>query len=206
MNLTGNKTLQLAGLNFQEPSISVSGDVGVGVGNAVAAAQQGTIGSVSGNTGTVTMGSSGHTVTTGARVDVFWTASGVQKVRYGMIVGTVAGTAVPLTNSGAGDNLPGNGTTVYLSLPILRSFNVIGNNLAALVLSTTGTGPGQFIIRDNATTVLLPVTLGANKVYDWYTGSGRANPLVGVTAFDVYMSNGDPVSACTLQIGAVASA
>lgn len=55
-------------------------------------------------TGEITMAAGGHGITTAQVVDLYWDGG----ARYGITVGTVAGTTVPIgaDNSGTGDNLP----------------------------------------------------------------------------------------------------
>ena len=68
------------------------------------------------NTGTLTMAAS-HGITTGARLDIFWTEAGVKGARYGVTVGTVSVNSVPI-DLGAGDDLPTNLTAVTAFVPI----------------------------------------------------------------------------------------
>lgn len=65
-------------------------------------AKAGTLSARTGNTtGTLTL-STGHGITTGDVVDLYWSGG----FRYNVTVGTVSGNSVPLSDSGGGDNLP----------------------------------------------------------------------------------------------------
>lgn len=70
----------------------------------------------SASAGTITA-PSGHGVTTGATIDVYWNLFDspyyIAKIRYGMTVGTVSGTSIPVSG-GDGDDLPAEGATIYV--------------------------------------------------------------------------------------------
>lgn len=192
------KAHSLGGLSYTEQrSISGSGQLSVNL--AMSLAQPGTIGSVSGNAGTVTMTNSGHGITTGARVDVYW--SGGQ--RYGVTVGTVSGTSVPLTSSGGGTSLPANGTAVTVVIPVSEPLSFVGNNINVLLITNVGVEgslPAQITIADSGN--LLNVALNPNTVYQWYVNSGVVNPLAGATPTQIWLSSGDATNVATLSVSA----
>lgn len=68
------------------------------------------------SSGTITA-PSGHGVTTGATIDVYWNQFDspyyIAKIRYGMTVGTVSGTSIPVSG-GDGDDLPSQSATLYV--------------------------------------------------------------------------------------------
>lgn len=72
-------------------------------------------------TGTLTM-DTGHGITTGARLDLYWAdgdGAGTPGSRRGITVGTVSGNTVPIgaDNSGSGDNLPLVNTAITAMIP-----------------------------------------------------------------------------------------
>ena len=75
----------------------------------------------------------GHGITTGALVDVYWEGG----VRYGVTVGTVNGQAVPLTDSGAGDVLPADETPIVIGLVTVIDTDFDGDKAAMLAALTT---------------------------------------------------------------------
>lgn len=121
-----------------EPSLSVAGVSIRGVINreadstkaidiAVPAAKEGTLTTRSTDTtGTITLAAD-HGVTTGATVDLYWAGG----LRYGVTVGTVSGTAVPISG-GAGTVLPAQDTAVTVGPTVLADFVVTGDNIVIM--------------------------------------------------------------------------
>lgn len=150
--------------------------------------------------GTLTMAAS-HGITTGARLDIFWTLLGVYYARYGVTVGTVATNSVPFS-LGAGDVLPANLTTITAMVPIEEAFNVVGDNLKSLTLYSEA--HGALVLADGSTNhfpkVLAPdnATNPANA-YEWNSLSGVTNPIAGDTTTKIFLSHGDSTAARILR-------
>lgn len=145
------------------------------------------------NTGTLTM-ASGHAITTGQRLDVFWEEAGVKGARRGMTVGTVAGLSVPI-DLGAGDDLPTNLTAVTAQVPVSEAFLVTGNNVRYIFARATRRACVVFTdvsdVELHAIEGELDGTSTQGNGYQWYTGNGVTNPLAADAVAKVYMSNGD---------------
>ena len=82
--------------------------------------------------GVATLGAD-HGIETGDLVDVYWEGG----VRYGVTVGTVSGTSVPLADSGAGDNYPAQGTAITVAPVTELDSDFDGDKLVALAAPST---------------------------------------------------------------------
>lgn len=143
------------------------------------------------NTGTLTM-ASGHGITTGARLDIYWTEGGVKGHRRGVTVGTVAGLSVPF-DLGAGDNLPTNLTAVTACVPQEEDFLVTGDNTQ--YIGAKSSRRGIIVLAQSDDTELLAVATeiegSTGGGYQWFDGNGVTNPLAGASIAKVFFSNGD---------------
>jgi hypothetical protein len=141
------------------------------------------------DTGTLTM-AAGHGITTGARIDIYWTGG----ARRGVIAGTVAGNSVPFgagaPDIGLGDVLPSQGTAVTVMVPQEESFTINGTNAGAVLCEVEG-ARGQIVMAqaDNTEEWAITVTDG----YGWYnTEQGTTNPITGQTLITkVFFSHAD---------------
>jgi hypothetical protein len=147
------------------------------------------------DTGELTM-APGHGITTGQRLDVFWTGGH----RRGMTVGTVAGDVVPI-DGGSGDVLPANLTAITAQVPAEEAFNVVGNNLQFLAARASRRGAVSFCDSGNAEHLgfELNPTTGVDGGYQWYTGSGVTNPISGDTIAKVFFSNGSTAGTSNIR-------
>jgi hypothetical protein len=136
---------------------------------------------VDSNSGTLTL-ASGHGITTGARIDVYWAGG----ARYGMVAGTVAGTSVPV-NGGLGDNLPAESTALTAASPRVINFAIVGDYVSGLALATTHRG--TVVIASAAGVPLLTRLFDGAGVYKWSGNEPDPNPLAGVTAALAYLSH-----------------
>jgi hypothetical protein len=152
------------------------------------------------NTGELTM-ASGHGISTGNRLDVYWTnADGTQGRRYGMTVGTVASLAVPI-DGGAGDNLPADETAVTAMVPQLETFAVTAADMEALFVGCGG--PATAVFREADTTLVIAVGVdGPTDAYLWESTNGAATPF-GENVADVYLSHGDSSTAWPVNVAAL---
>lgn len=152
------------------------------------------------DTGTVTMSSGGHGITTGMKVDVYWSGG----VRYGVTVGSVSGTSVPI-DLGAGTNLPSTSTAVVVTPQVTINATVDGDALTALGVcaeyaSPTSTAKAHVDFQDNgpASVVQLDLTANVPRIYD-ITG-GATNIFTGNVIYTVLASNGSSAEAATLKL------
>jgi hypothetical protein len=188
MTGTVNNQVTVAGLTFNAQR-SVESDGAVILSPTLPAAVSGTLSTRTDNTtGTLTL-ASGHGVTTGARLDVYF-GNGLR--RYGVTVGTVSGTSVPISG-GTGDNLPVLNAAVTAMVPVLENFPVAGGDLKGLFFGCDA--PAVAVIRKSgpATVVALTAT-GSTGSYQWDAGSGVTNPFGTDVSVDVYLSHGGTAS------------
>lgn len=166
------------------------------VSEIVPAAKAGQLTTRTNNTeGTLTM-SSGHGITTGARLDLYW--NGGQ--RRGITVGTVAGNAVPLTDTGSGDNLPDNLTAVIAMVPVEREMLVTGNGVKAILLACNARS--SFIIAESDDSELYyePIHGGNHKGFIWTASRNPTNPLASEDVAKVFLSHADTANSMGMRI------
>jgi len=135
--------------------------------------------------GEVTANSNAHTIVTSAVVDLYWTTGS----RRGITVGTVSGTAIPLTNSGSGDNLPVVNSNVVVSTVSIVNTSIVGANVTGLVVDVAGAVDGMYSFLASGTEVF-GGRLNSGADYVWFTGSGVTNPVTGSTIDTVRFSTG----------------
>jgi hypothetical protein len=138
----------------------------------------------------------GHGITTGALVDVYWDGG----VRYGVTVGTVNGQAVPLTDSGAGDVLPADETPIVIGLVTVIDTDFDGDKAAMLAALTTKRGHVDF---RTAAASAHAAELQANEAYQWASDTGVTNPLASDDITAVRMSNGDSTGTAVGKLGVI---
>lgn len=189
----------VAGVTFSQAR-SVTSEAVIAQERTIPAAQAGTLTTrTDANTGTVTMTSGGHTVTTGARLDVYWTASGVKKCRRGMTVGTVSGTSVPI-DGGSGDDLPSTSTALTVAVPVELATAINGDDLKSLILGAPETQV-QFVLCSSGDTEELAKNLTSGEVFYWEAGQlGTVNPIAGDTIVKTFVSHGDSTGSKRVQL------
>lgn len=197
MNITITKNINIGGVNFTENK-QVTFDVGLGLPVNPTVAQPGVLtvrGSVS--AGTVTMGSGGHTIVTGQRADLYWAGGR----RRGVVIGTVAGTAVPFTG-GTGTDLPVTTTPIGVATPIKRAIGFAGNDLAILVGSAPAGVDGQIVLADAALAELYYMHVSNGVVLEaYYSDFADVNPLAGDAVAFAYFSHNDQAIAQPINLG-----
>jgi hypothetical protein len=138
--------------------------------HSILAAQAGTLTTRTGNTeGNATL-STGHGITTGLLVDLYWTGG----VRRGVIVGTVAVNVVPFSG-GTGDNLPIQDTAISVA-PVTESemrFDAKDMKFLAFTL----TGAGRVVFLGESDVELYTHSLSASYIHRWDDLSGYDNPI-----------------------------
>lgn len=163
---------------------------------SIPAAQPATLTTRTDNThGTLTMTNSGHGITTGQRIDLYWSNGQT----YDVTVGTVAGTSVPITLSTG--TLPVATTPINAGIPVQRTIAITGNNLSAALFNNPNNVLAYVVPVAAGPTDSGPQLLQANGSYSWYTGNGITNPWAGVTLSSVWLSHNDTTAARSVQAG-----
>lgn len=163
----------------------ISDEQGLIANPTVLAAQPSVLTTRTNNTsGSLTMTNSSHGITTGQRVDLYWTGGHC----YGAVVGTVAGTTVPIASVSGGDNLPIATTAISVGIPNDVAFGLTGNNLSALILNP-GTAQNGYFVFNNGSSDVYAVYIPSGQISEWHTGAVGANPLSGATPTKVYCSH-----------------
>lgn len=185
--LSSRESISLAGDTVDTRS-SVSADVQIAARPPVAPAKTGTLSTRTDNdTGTLTM-AGGHGITTGARLDIYWTGGS----RRGVTVGTVATNSVPF-DGGAGDNLPIATTPITAMVPVEEPLPATGNDVVGILIASDVYG--TIVLADGSDEELLVKQIGgsandAEKAYAWYAARDPVNPIAGDTVAKVFFSHG----------------
>ncbi len=190
IDATYSRAFAVSGLSFGALA-TISSDLATPWSVSLAAAKSGSLTlRTDANTGTLTM-ESGHGITTGARLDLYWSGGS----RYGITVGTVSGTSVPI-DLGAGTDLPVVGTAVTAQVPDSEAVVVTGDNVVSIAAACTV--GGTVVFADNSNATLLALVLDtATGSYVWVTGSGT-NPLAGASVAKVFLSQPSAAGAVTM--------
>lgn len=144
------------------------------------------------NTGVLTLGA-GHTITTGMVIDLYWTGG----VRYGMTVGTVSGTSVPI-DLGAGDVLPAAATAIVCSKQVEVTSSWDGD--LAVMMAASATKRCHLDFQDSGSASLLALELTASEAWSWASDTSVTVPITGNLVAKIKCSNGT-TEAVTLKIG-----
>ena len=189
------KNISIGGISVQSlVTRTASGEIGHEV--ALPAAQAGTLSTRTSDTqGVATLGA-GHGIETGDLVDVYWEGG----VRYGVTVGTVSGTSVPLTDSGAGDNYPTQGTAITVAPVTELDSDFDGDKLVALAALCTKRG---YVDIRTSSASAKDKELLANEAYDWAKDAGEANPLASFVIDVIRISNGDSTGTATGKVALI---
>lgn len=187
----------LLGRNFSQQK-SVTGDVGLLVEYEVPRANPGTLSTRTDNdTGTITVTGT-NTITTGDRVDVYWSGG----VRYGMTAGTVSGQAVPI-DLGAGDNLPVSTTVVQVCKAVSMPCAFTAAKVVAFAAFTESAG--QFTLTQTGGTVVWHISMVAGGVFTYESTDGTTTPF-GADVGHAYFSHNDTDAAQTMRIAVLLTA
>lgn len=152
-------------------------------------------------TGTLTLGVS-HGIVTGQIIDLYWSGG----ERYGITVGTVAGTSVPIgaDDSGIGDALPAALTAIVASPRVTIEALILVGGVKVLsgqmvYGSPTETAKSVMRFNDDASE-LFRVELEPNvpRIYDIV--GGDANPIEGADVESVVVSQGSTTNVATFKL------
>ena len=184
---TYNRGYTAAGQSFST-SASISSDLASQWSESLAVAKVGTLSTrSSGTAGTLTM-ASGHGITDGQRLDIYWDGGSA----YGATVGTVATNSVPFTLA-QGDALPIATTAITAQVPTSIPVVVTGDDVLALGVGFTQGGIAVFAASGN-TTIAAFRPVGTPSSYVYSSSDGGTNPLAGGAVTHVYLSQGSLIA------------
>lgn len=173
-------------------SDSTTGDTATKASTTLSAAPTGTLSTRTSNTaGTLTM-ATGHGITTGARLDIYWSGGSCR----GATVGTVATNSVPFTGA-TGTVLPAQDTAITAMVPDEEVFNVVGNN--AVVVAAAGDAAFTVVFADGSNVEKHYVVKTAAGAGVWFSGDDATNPLSGDTVTKVFLSHGSSAGSVNVR-------
>ena len=197
-NIRGSSAI--GGLSFQE-SRTRTGDGQIVHNISIAAADAASLTTRTDNTdGVITADESDHRVSTGDRVDLYWTTADVNYQRRGVTVGTVSAELIPISG-GDGDNLPIQDSDIVICVVDEIDLSVDGDNIVAVLTSLAKLGQIVFLDIDVSDVEITTWFLGEGVTKTWDNEDGDTNPFVGVTLSRVYISHSDTAAAATAQLG-----
>lgn len=152
------------------------------------------------DTGTITMGSGSHAIATGNVVDVYWDGG----VQYGVTVGTVSTTSVPI-DTGSGDDLPAEDTAVTVVLQTSVNALIDGDEaeIIAIMLETNDKSArtaGHVQLRDASNNEIAEIDLVSNVPQVWDLAGGSANPFTGAIITNGKLSQGSTTAGETFML------
>jgi len=178
VNITYGVSVSGSGISMQS-AIVRTGSAPIGLYETLPAAKTGTLSTRTNDTsGTLTL-ESGHGITTAAVIDLYWDGGS----RYGVTVGTVSGTSVPISG-GAGDNLPIATTAVTATTRTTANIYIDGDNVKLIAFemqtndrSLRTAGRITFFDVDDNAIEQLDLVANVPQVYDFE--GGATNILTG---------------------------
>lgn len=177
---------------------TVTGDLSVSAIPTMTAAKAGTLSTrTDANTGVLTLGS-GHGVTDGQKISVFWSGG----KRTNMTVGTVSGTSVPI-DLGSGDDLPVVTTPITAQVPISIAAGFVANNAKMIAFRSNKRAVVEFMASG---TPELTVEVEAGGNWTWSTSDGTANPMAGDTIDAIRFSQDDSSNVSNAAAGVLLDA
>ncbi len=153
-------------------------------------------------TGTVTMDSGSHTITTGMNVGLYWSGGNA----YDVTVGTVSGTSVPITVAGAESTaLPVTSTAIVVSPSVTFNCAIDGDELSLLAMqqyfaSTSETASSHIQFLDSGSSEIAEVDLAALTPRTYDITGGDTNSFTGNPITSAIVSNGSTTNAATFKI------
>ena len=197
------------GVSMTSQGVTREGSLSIGLEETLAASQAGSLTTrTDDNTGTITMTSGSHTIATGNTVDIYWSGG----VRYGVTVGTVSGTSVPI-DLGSGDVLPAAATAITIVPQVSANVSIDGDNakyVAVILESKTKTlrtaAHIQFVDSGDAEIAELDLLANIAKVID--IDGGDSNIFTGnpITKVNISQANSTANQDYELKIVGVADA
>lgn len=192
-------SLDAGGVSINK-GVTRTGDGAIGLEVSLPAGKPGQLTTRTDNeTGTLTM-ESGHGITTGAIIDLYWDGGS----RHGILVGTVSSNSVPIgaDDAGTGDNLPTNLTNIVACVQVVITETIDGDALVCLAVcleSTSNSGKGYVEMLDDGPASIAALDLVANVPKPYDIEGGADNPFTGNVIVSMVASNGHTTDA-TLKI------
>jgi len=181
-------------------SVTRTGDGGSASEIAVPAGKAGTMGTkTDADTGELSM-DTGHGLSNGLVVDVFWATGG----RYGMDTSLLSGDLITV-DGGSGDDLPADTTALVASVRTYFNALIDGDELGLLVMQnfyaiSSTTNKSHVSLLDVALTEVAGVTLTGRNARSWDITGGDTNAFTGLPITHGYASNGSATDTSTLKI------
>lgn len=192
----------IGGVRFPE-SRTLTADGQIVHDVSIAAADAGSLTTRTSDTvGTITADESDHTISTGDRVDLYWTTAGVNYQRRGVDVGTVTATSIPISG-GDGDNLPVQDSDIVVCAVVELDVFVDGDNIVAALAYIEKLGQVVFIDTSVSDVEIALWTIGEAVTKMWTNVDGDDNPFEGVDIARVYVSHSDTAAAATARLGII---
>jgi hypothetical protein len=196
------------GISIQSLPVIRTNSGPIALEDSLDAAKSGTLTTRTDDTdGELTMAAS-HGITTAAVIDLYWAGG----VRYGVVVGTVATNAVPISG-GSGDDLPADETAITAVVQKSINLSIDGDNadVIAVVLETVDKSlrtAGHVQFRDSSNAEIAEIDLVSNVPQVWDIAGGSANPFTGnpITNLKASQGNVTATETYTLKIVGVQDA
>lgn len=180
INVTYATSVSGGGMSIQPQAIIRSGSGLIALDETLAASQAGSLTTRTSDTaGTITMTEADHTIATGNTIDVYWSGG----VRYGVTVGTVSTTSVPISG-GSGDVLPAAATAVTVVVQASANLTIDGDNTKIISIELSSTTKslrtaGHIQLVDSSAAEVTELDLVTNVPQTWDIEGGSANPFTG---------------------------
>lgn len=207
-SITLTQSISGGGVTIQTLPIIRTNSGPIGLEDSLNAAKTGQLTTRTNDTsGELTMAAA-HGITTAAVIDLYWSGG----VRFGVVVGTVATNAVPISG-GAGDNLPTNMTAITAVVQKSINLAIDGDNadILAIVVETIDKSlrtAAHVQFRDSSNAEIAEIDLVANVPQVWDLAGGSANPFTGnpITNLKASQANSTATETYTLKIVGVQDA
>ena len=199
-------TLQIGSVSIQKTIARQGSGEAVALGELLPGAAGTLTTRTDDDTGEITADDAEHGIETADVVDIYWTGGR----RYGVTVGTVAGTAIPI-DLGAGDNLPVTTTPLVIVRQQQVNISIDGDNAAIVALSLepidpNSTSPGHVDLQDAEDDSIETVDLTANTPTVYDLAAMGTNPFTGDVITKALCSIGSATEGATLKIAVLQNA
>jgi len=162
----------------------------------LAAAQAGTLtGRTDADTGQITATLSGHGISAGHLLDVFWASQAMY--RYGMSATAVSGLVISV-NGGSGSDLPALSTAVTFARASSAAYAFDGDDARFLCVTATRRGLVKF--RDSGGAALLVQEVGATAPFVWSETQTPTHPITGNPVATIEYTNADSAGSNQLRV------
>lgn len=205
-----NNSVNISGLGISiSKNTPRTADGGAAVEIAIPAGKVGTLSTrTDDETGTLTM-DSGHGITTGAIIDLYWEGGS----RHGITVGTVSSNTVPIgaDDKGVGDDLPSQSTDIVAMVQLAFNCSIDGDELSLLAMqlyfndaSEDAEGYVSFLDDGDAEIEALKLQASVPRVFD--IAGGDPNGFTGDPITNAVVTHGSAVNSAILKLVWVADA